>query len=262
MFKKTGKGLQYVFYFVLGLPLSVLAAGEKTPSYEAARWDSIHFKPAIESATDEQCLACHKEVLEPSAKKESLAGVKANEVLAWYQTLETYDGEQETFHRRHLVTPFVKKVMSLKCNTCHDGNNPREEAPIPPSNENAGFTLRKGVNVETTCLKCHGQHNYSVMNLPGPWEQSREAMGNSCMTCHASFRTNRHQVNYLNAEAIEKAGQENSDACYGCHGGRAWYRITYPYPRHPWQGMPPETPEWAKNRPTESEPRFQLSNKK
>ncbi len=148
--------------------------------------------------------------------------------------------------------------MNLRCNTCHEGNDPREEAPIPPTDKDAGFTLRKMVNPETTCLKCHSQHNYKVMNLPGPWEDTREAMGNSCVGCHAAFRTTRHQVNYLNAEEIEKAGQENADACYGCHGGRSWYRIAYPYPRHAWPNMTPETPDWAKDRPTESEPRFQL----
>jgi hypothetical protein len=46
--------------------------------------------------------------------------------------------------------------------------------------------------------------------------------------------------------------------CYGCHGGRQWYRISFPYPRHSWAGMPEETPDWAKNRPTESEARFRI----
>ena len=55
-----------------------------------------------------------------------------------------------------------------------------------------------------------------------------------------------------------KAGQKNADVCYGCHGGRSWYRIGYAYPRHSWEGMSPEVPDWAKNRPTESEARFAL----
>lgn len=246
--------------WAIGLLLSAssLASFAEEMDYEKARWDPIHFKPAIDTATDEQCLACHQEILENSIKGASPAGVKSSDVLAWYQTLETYEGEQDTFHRRHLTTPFAKRVMNLRCNTCHEGNSPREEAPVPPTAKDAGFTLRKMVNPETTCLKCHGQHNYKVMNLPGPWEETREAMGNSCVGCHAAFRTHRHQVNYLNAEEIEKAGQENADACYGCHGGRSWYRITYPYPRHAWPNMTPETPDWAKDRPTESEPRFQL----
>ena len=29
-----------------------------------ATYSPLHFKPAIDAATDEQCLACHKEVLE------------------------------------------------------------------------------------------------------------------------------------------------------------------------------------------------------
>ena len=65
-------------------------------------------------------------------------------------------------------------------------------------------------------------------------------------------------MTYLKSEAIEAAGQKTADVCYGCHGGRSWYRINYPYPRHAWEGMSPETPDWAKDRPTESEERFRL----
>ena len=70
------------------------------------------------------------------------------------------------------------------------------------------------------------------------------------------FRTNRHNVTYLKAAGIENLAQAGSDTCYGCHGGRAWYRISYPYPRHAWPGMDPEVPEWAKDRPTASDPRY------
>jgi anaerobic dimethyl sulfoxide reductase subunit A len=67
-----------------------------------------------------------------------------------------------------------------------------------------------------------------------------------------AFRTNRHQVSYLKADAIEaaaKAGTANKtggDVCYGCHGGRAWYRIAYPYPRNSWPGMPEVCPNGRK----------------
>ena len=54
----------------------------------------------------------------------------------------------------------------------------------------------------------------------------------------------------------KKAGKDSADACHGCHGGRAWYRISYPYARTPWPDMPTEVPEWAKSRPTQSEARF------
>lgn len=227
--------------------------------YERARWHPLHFKPNIDNATNEQCLSCHQEVLEKSVKEQSPAGVKAADSLAWYQTLEVYTGEQETFHRRHLVTPLAKRVMDLKCNFCHQGNDPREEAPPTPSDNDVGFTLRKMVSSEQTCLKCHGRHNYEVMGLPGAWEQSRDMMGGSCTTaCHSAIRTNRHQVTYLNAEEIEKAAQENADTCYGCHGGRQWYRTTYPYPRHAWQGMPEAVPDWAKDRPTESDSQYRI----
>lgn len=228
-----------------------------------ATYDPIHFKPAIETATDAQCLACHQEVLDDKVRERSPAGISAAASKAWYQQLSTYSGEQDTFHRRHLVTPMAKALMNLRCTTCHQGSDPREEAlgssatAMPQSTD--AFTLRKQVNPETTCLKCHGQMNIQVMGLPSPWHESKEMFGNSCLTCHAAIRTKRHQVNYLKAEAIEAAGAKNADSCYGCHGGRSWYRIAYPYPRHAWEGMAPDVPEWAKDRPTESEARFRLT---
>jgi|JI6StandDraft_1071083.scaffolds.fasta_scaffold104898_2 nitrate/TMAO reductase-like tetraheme cytochrome c subunit len=227
-----------------------------------ASYDPIHFKPAIETARDEQCLACHREILDDKVRETSPAGVRASVSKAWYQQLSTYSGEQESFHRRHLVTPLAKELMSLNCNTCHQGHDPREEAPgssaTGVAQGDAGFTLRKAVNPETTCLKCHGQMPVQNMGLPSPWPESKEMFGNSCLTCHAAIRTTRHRVTYLKAEAIEAAGQKSADSCYGCHGGRSWYRIAYPYPRHAWDGMAPEVPDWAKGRPTASEARFQL----
>lgn len=225
-------------------------------------YDPIHFKPAIETAKDEHCLACHREVLDDTVRETSPAGVKASTSKAWYQQLSTYTGEQDTFHRRHLLTGMAKELMNLSCTTCHQGSDPRDEAQGTsatgtPQTDN-GFTLRKVVNVETTCLKCHAPMNTAVMGLPSPWPESKEMFGNSCLTCHAAIRTNRHQVTYLKAEAIEAAGQKNADVCYGCHGGRSWYRIEYPYPRHPWEGMSPEVPDWAKDRPVVSEARFAL----
>lgn len=236
-----------------------LSAAEQKNSedYHNAMWDPIHFSPAIDTATDEQCLACHQEILERKVLPVSPAGVKADATLAWYQTLTTYEGPQETFHRRHLVTPLATELMDMKCNTCHQGSNPREEAPIPPDIEETGFTLRKQVNPRT-CLMCHGDNPYQMMGLPKPWEESRDMFQNNCLLCHVGIRTTRHQVNYLKADAIEAAGKEDSDSCFGCHGGRQWYRIAYPYPRNAWKGMAKEIPEWAKDRPTESEPRFRI----
>lgn len=233
------------------------AADVKKADYERARWDPIHFKPAIDKATNEQCLACHQEVLDQKVLAASPAGVKATDALAWYQTLNTYKGEQDTFHRRHLASPLATQLMDMKCNTCHQGNNPREAAMLPPDHANKDFTLRKGVNPEI-CLMCHGKNPYEIMGLPSPWAESREMFGNNCMMCHSAIRTNRHQVNFLKADAIEKAGAEDSDVCFGCHGGRQWYRIAFPYPRHAWEAMAKEVPDWAKDRPTESDPRFRL----
>lgn len=227
-----------------------------------ATYDPIHFRPAIDLATDTQCLACHREILDDRVREASPAGVAAAGSRAAYQQLSTYQGEQDTFHRRHLVTPLARELMDLRCNTCHHGHDPRDEAPgssaSAASPASRDFTLRKSVNVEATCLKCHGQMNEALMGLPSPWPQSKAQYGENCLTCHASVRTHRHQVNYLKASAIEAAGTRNADVCYGCHGGRAWYRTSYPYARHAWPGMPSDVPDWANTRPTESELRYRL----
>ena len=228
--------------------------------YQRARFDPIHQKPLIDQATDAQCLACHAEVLKPSVRATSPAGVSAATAMAWYQQTSTYSGEQDTFHRRHLVTGMAQQLMKLRCNTCHQGNDLRDETPMSSATSQAGNgSLRKMVSPETTCLKCHGQMNYTVMGLPEPWPKSKASFQNNCLLCHAGIRTNRHQVSYLNAAAIETAGAASGDSCYGCHGGRAWYRIHYPYARSPWEGMAPEVPDWAKDRPVAPEEGFRLT---
>ncbi len=242
--------------FVVLHLVAICGAGAQTPGdYAAARWDPLHFKPAIESATNDQCLACHQEVIDRRVRDISPAGVKAGDAVAWYQTLDTYRGGQETFHRRHLVTDYANEVMDLKCNTCHQGNDPRDETANSSATGQSTLTQRKHVN-PTICLLCHGRFNNEVMGVPGPWPEFGKVFADSCLTCHAAFRLNRHKVNFLKPDNIEKAGQKTADACYGCHGGRAWYRINYPYPRHSWPGMPETIPDWAKDRPTESETRF------
>lgn len=237
------------------------ARAERAGKQLRATYSPLHFKPAIDRARDEDCLACHRDVLEDRVRGASPAGLKTAYAKAWYQAQsDTYVGEQDTFHRRHLVTDFARAVMQLKCNTCHQGHDPREEAQVIPATaataSDPAFTLRKQVNPETTCLKCHGQMNWPVMGLPAAWRESKAMFQNNCLICHAGIRTSRHQVNYLNAEKIEELGAKSGDTCFGCHGGRAWYRIAYPYARTAWDGMAPEVPDWAKNRPTRSEARF------
>jgi hypothetical protein len=188
----------------------VIAADSMKTDYERARWNPIHFKPAIDNATDKQCLSCHQEILDRKVLEQSPAGVKSTEVLAWYQTLNTYTGEQETFHRRHLNTPLAKQLMDMKCNTCHQGHDPRQEAIIPPNHANTDFTLRKQVNPEI-CLMCHGANPYKLMGLPKPWTESRTMFQDNCLLCHSNIRSNRHQVNFLKADAIEAAGKKDSD---------------------------------------------------
>ena len=204
--------------------------------YHAAKWNHLHFKPAIKKATNEQCLACHQEILERKPLQQSPAGVKASDTLAWYQTLSTYQGDQDTFHRRHLVDDYAKSVMDLKCTTCHQGNDPRDETSGTSATAQPDLTMRKMID-PYVCALCHGQYNYTKMGVPGPWLANSSVFGDSCLTCHAAIKTERHKgISFLKAEAIEKAGKENSDVCYGCHGGRAWYRISFPYSKKAWPG--------------------------
>lgn len=238
--------------------------------YSKAMWTALHFPPAIDSATDEQCLSCHRDVLDRKPRDKSPAGVEAARSLAWYQTLDTYAGEQEGFHYRHIASPLAKDVMKLSCTFCHRGHDPREEttgssATAAAIGSKAGFAMRKMVEPTATCLRCHGQFPYENMGLPGPWHEARESfetdgVKNGCLgACHGeTFRLNRHQVTYLDGKRIEELAQESSDVCLGCHGGRAWYRNSFPYPRNPWPGMDPATPDWAKERPTQSEDRYRI----
>lgn len=258
----------------LAARIAALTDEARTLDHQRARYHPLHFSPAIETASSQECLVCHQEILERKPLEESPAGVKAIDTLAWYQTLDTYEGEQQTFHWRHIESPFAKQVMNLECNFCHKGNDPREESPDMVPGKAAfsadpvtpAFTNRKMVNPSETCLLCHGAmpDPENIMGLYGPWHEIRgdmedEENPNGCLTCHAElFRTVRHQVTYLNPEGIEEAALAGSDTCYGCHGGRQWYRISYPYPRHPWPDMDPETPDWAKDRPTQSKEEYRL----
>ena len=181
-----------------------IAELKKITDYEVARWHPLHFKPAIATATTEQCLTCHQEVLTSKVRPKSPAGVEAAQASAWYQTLDTYKGEQDTFHARHLTSTFAKETMNLQCNFCHQGHDPREEAPNSSASAanaigaNAGFTLRKMVDPSNTCLMCHGKFPAENMGLEGKWSDLREGLESAdaptgCLTCHAEqFRTVRH----------------------------------------------------------------------
>lgn len=268
MLLRSGRLFSLGVLVLAGLATAVTVGMAQSPAappagYEAARHHPLHNAPHIDQATDEQCLNCHQEILRRPVRQVSPAGAKAADALAWYQTLDTYTGDQQTFHQRHITSAYAKKVMNLKCNFCHLGNDPREEAMVPPDTGNRRFTLRKHVNPSTTCLRCHGSFPTKLMaGLEGDWSKIRkdfedEETKNGCLTCHGEqFRTVRHKVNYLKAEAIETLAKKSSDVCYGCHGGRAWYRISFPYARHPWPDMPEEQPAWAKGRPVKSEARF------
>ncbi len=221
---------------IVAFSQSAMGQSSSDKDYHRARWDKLHFKPAISQATNAQCLACHQEILKRKPLEQSPAGVKASEAKAWYETLDTYTGPQETFHRRHLVTDYAKSVMDLKCTTCHEGNDPRDETSGTSATTQAGLTMRKMVD-PYVCALCHGQYNAKKMGVPGPWLEKSAMFGDSCLTCHAGIKTERHKgVSFLKAKAIEAAGKKDSDVCYGCHGGRAWYRIPFPYADKHWPG--------------------------
>jgi len=253
--------------------VETLKASISKLDYQRARYHALHNKPFVDSASNGECLSCHQEVLATQVRENSPAGVPAQQSLAWYQTLATYDGPQMTFHQRHMSSPYAQAVMNLKCTFCHQGNDPRDESPtntvsasdMTSNNGQEPFTNRKMVNPSETCLRCHGAmpDPVNIMGLPGAWPTARKDLEsadtpNGCLTCHQQIRTGRHRVTYLNAATIEDLAQASSDVCYGCHGGRAWYRISYPYPRHPWPGMDTAVPEWAKNRKTVSDPRYAI----
>ncbi len=232
------------------------AAKDTARVYHDARWNPLHFKPAIDTATDRQCLRCHANISTRKPLAKTPAGVPADETLAWYQTLDTYSGQQDTFHRRHLDTPFARRLMNLHCNSCHRGHNPDKEVAVNGDARRQDADIRKKVDPDI-CVMCHGKFDYTVMpGLTGPWTENSERFQNNCLACHRAFRTNRHQLNFLNAKAIEDAADKDGDVCYGCHGGRAWYAIPYPYVRRDWPRMPSITPGWAANRPTRYDARF------
>jgi hypothetical protein len=156
--------------------------------YGRAKWDPIHFKPAIDHAKDEACLVCHKEITTAKPRDVSPAGVKAADTLAWYQTLDTYTGSQQDFHWRHIQSPYAKSVMNLSCNFCHQGNDPREESPHVTAQDGKGqnvtswradepaFTNRKMVNPTETCLRCHGNYPPRSWGCPDPGPRRARAL--------------------------------------------------------------------------------------
>ncbi len=256
MMKNTARFFSLFLLLIWSAVIVNTVAADTAKSHIKARWDPIHFKPAIETASNETCLACHQEIVQRKPLSETPAGVETEDTLAWYQTVDTYEGEQQTFHWRHLVSDAAQALMNLKCNTCHRGHNGNKEVSSLSHERYRQPAMTKEVDPEI-CLMCHGAFDFKIMlGMAKPWEESREVFNNDCTVCHSLFRTNAHNVNYLNKEAIDKAGVQDGEVCYGCHGGRSWYRIAYPYARNPWPGMPLAVPDWAKQRPTTSQARF------
>ena len=150
--------------------------------------------------------------------------------------------------------------MNLRCHLPPGARSARGGAGIVATaspQATTDFTLRKQVDVETTCLKCHGQMNTVIMGLPGPWPESKASVRNGCLTCHAiSARPPSGDLPECQRPS-KRPGRNNADTCYGCHGGRAWYRIAYPIRATPGRHAGRRA-GLGKGQPTQSEARFQL----
>lgn len=224
------------------------------------RMDPVHFPPEIFQTKDSKCLQCHSDLMEKKVLARSPSGISSSGKLAWYQYTSTYEGSQMMFHSRHRDSPLSRQLMNLECRFCHRGNDPLP-GEFSTSSKMRNPVLRKSVSAEKICLRCHGTFPFSIMGLPGDWGEIKDHYSGNCLTCHSTIRTNRHNVSYLNAGEIERKAMENPEVCYGCHGGRAWYRSSYPYPRNPWPGMPgmPEkTSDRAMPGPGKSEALFRI----
>jgi len=73
-------------------PQSAVALPVGRPSTDLLRTtdDPIHFKPAIDSPSDDQSLACHREVLEDKVRETTPAGVQGATSKACYRSSYLY----------------------------------------------------------------------------------------------------------------------------------------------------------------------------
>jgi hypothetical protein len=188
-----------------------------------ARRTPVHFPPLASRTDDSVCLACHWDQIFESPRVAAPAGLLREDAGAWYQELSTYAGRQESFHWRHYSGDYARDVLRLRCNTCHHGHDPLEQAALSESGETVA--LRKRVN-PMLCLKCHGRFPDHDPLITLPWEEARRDFDGNCLVCHAADAARRHQARFLARERIERRAAESSDVCYGCHGGRAWYRVS------------------------------------
>jgi hypothetical protein len=181
-----------------------------------ASYSPLHFKPAIDTATDAQCLACHKEVLEDKPRVASPAGVRAADSIAWYQRTSTYSGEQDSFPSpapgdadgAGLDEPALHHLPSGpgpargSAGLLGDGDAP-DRSPASPC---ASRSIRKPPASSATA-SFRPRRSWAC---PARGPRSRTCSRTTAWRCHAAIRTNRHQVSYLNADAIEAAAREGT----------------------------------------------------
>lgn len=233
-------GVAGPFFLLLFTCLPNLTTAETAdPGFDPrkAQWNDVHFPPQVDQVPDQTCASCHRALLTQAVREASPAGLSRDDAAAWYQSLNTYAGPQLTFHERHLTAPYAREVLRMACRDCHRGHDPRERAVIPDSPERP-LALRKRVH-PGICLRCHGQFPDHQPLLGNDWRAERADFDNDCRVCHAADRARRHTSPWLDAARIESLAIGNGDVCYGCHGGRAWYRVAYDARFDPLRTLPP-----------------------
>lgn len=175
-------------------------------------------------SADGRCRACHANQLDHVPRRTSPAGLDRDDARAPYQRLDTYAGEQSSFHWRHRNSPYASEVMRMQCQSCHLGRDPDLPA-LQADDPRYPVALRKRVN-PALCVNCHGQFPDHRAAFAGNWAQARNQFDGNCLVCHQADATRRHRSPLLAREEIERRGARSGDACYGCHGGRAWYAVS------------------------------------
>jgi hypothetical protein len=214
--------------FLFGAALLVVggtSVAEVDPEYERHRrlWERSHFPPG-EDSLDGRCLGCHADVLEQAPRRAMPAGALPEGLLPPYQRLATYDGGQASFHWRHRRSSYAQSVMRMRCQSCHRGRDPRlpevhrHEREFP-------VALRKRVH-PNLCVNCHGRFPDHRAAFDGDWPAVRQRFDGNCLVCHEGDSARRHHNPLLDREAVEAQARDSGDVCYGCHGGRAWYRVS------------------------------------
>lgn len=96
--------------------------------------------------------------------------------------MSTYQGAQDTFHRRHLTTEYATKVMQMRCTTCHEGSPRATKPPTrPPTTRTVALTLQNG-QPRDFLSQVPREDDHEIMGLPGPWNEVKARVYCSLIT--------------------------------------------------------------------------------